>query len=317
MKRVETARKLFGEGYNCAQAVFAAYSDLYGIEKETALKLSASFGGGVGRMREVCGAVSGMCMIAGLETGTAKQMDDEGKKYNYEVVQKLAQEFKNLSCSIICRELLGLESNTPTDPTPQKRNTAYYNTRPCEQLVMDAAGIIEKVLYQVKPEPVTTLEQIIKIAELANVIWKEHYEPILGRKQVEYMLEHFQSVAPITEQINTDGYQYYILTCYGGDAGYLSIHKEEEALFLSKFYIAKKFRGRGYAHRVISFLEDYCYGNRLNKIRLTVNKYNDSSIAIYESLGFIKSGTQVTDIGEGYVMDDYVMEKRLRPLSSM
>lgn len=93
--------QLFKEGYNCSQAVFAAYCDLYNMDQETALKVSSSFGGGMGRMREVCGAVSGMFLIAGLETGSVDGKDQEGKKHNYDVVQQLAEEYKKENGSII------------------------------------------------------------------------------------------------------------------------------------------------------------------------------------------------------------------------
>jgi C_GCAxxG_C_C family probable redox protein len=148
--RAEKSLELFRDGYNCAQSVFAAFSDIYGIDQETALRLSSSFGGGVGRQREMCGAVSGMCMIAGLETGSAKKMDDEGKKYNYEVVQNLCKEFKDITGSIICRELLGLDADGNQNPVPQKRDNIYYNTRPCEQLVKDASEITERFLAERK-----------------------------------------------------------------------------------------------------------------------------------------------------------------------
>lgn len=144
--RVEKSQELFRDGFNCAQSVFAAFSDIYGIDRETALRISSSFGGGVGRQRDICGAVSGMCMIAGLETGSTKKMDDDGKKYNYQVVQNLCKEFKDITGSIICRELLNLDSNGNPDPTPQRRDNDYYNTRPCEQLVRDAAEITERFL---------------------------------------------------------------------------------------------------------------------------------------------------------------------------
>ena len=140
--RIEKTEGLFKDGYNCSQSVFAAFSDLYGINQDMALKLASSFGGGVGRQREVCGAVLGMCMIAGLETGSSKKMDEEGKKYNYDVVQKLCNEFKEKSGSLICRELLNLDSSDTTNTTPQKRDANYYNTRPCDQLVKDAAEIL-------------------------------------------------------------------------------------------------------------------------------------------------------------------------------
>ncbi len=312
MNRVAVAEKLFQEGYNCSQSVFAAFSDLYDMDQTMALKLSAGFGGGVGRLREVCGAVSGMTMVAGLETGSAKKMDDEGKKYNYEIVQRLAEEFKNISGSIICRELLNLDPVQGTDPTPQKRDNAYYNTRPCSQLVKDAAGIIEKVLYEIKLEKVTEEEQVKQIAKLAKEIWQEHYVAIIGQEQVDYMIERFQSEAAITDQTQNAGYEYFLLKSLGGDVGYISFHKEEKALFLSKIYIAKRFRGRGYARKVFQMLEDICRRDGLNKIWLTVNRNNNNSINTYESLGFEKSGTQIADIGGGFVMDDYIMEKMIK-----
>lgn len=313
--RVEIAEKLFMEGYNCSQSVFAAFSDLYEMDQDTALKLSTSFGGGLGRMREVCGAVSGMGMIAGLETGTSKKMDDEGKKYNYEVVQKLANEFKEISGSIICRELLGLEKEDAKDATPQQRNQSYYNTRPCVQLVKDAADIVEQALYAISIEPVVTPEQIREVAILAEEIWHDHYDPLIGEVQVNYMLDKFQSEEAMIDQITHNGYQYFKLVSLGGLAGYLAIREDQEGLFLSKFYIAPKFRGRGYARKALNFIEQLCRDKKLERIWLTVNKGNLSSIGIYEKLGFVKYGTLISDIGEGFVMDDDTMEKYIGNLN--
>jgi C_GCAxxG_C_C family probable redox protein len=311
INRVELAEKLFKEGYNCSQSVFAAFSDLYGIDREMALKLSSSFGGGIGRMREVCGAVSGMCMVAGLETGSSARMDPEGKKYNYGVVQRLSTEFKEISGSIICRELLNLESSDTSDTAPQIRNQEYYNKRPCVQLVKDAAEIVENVLYAVSIIPVITEKEIEEVSALARNIWHEHYDAMIGRDQVDYMLEKFQSPGAMKEQMENGGYQYYKLVNMGGLAGYFSLHAEEDGLFLSKLYIAKKNRGRDYARKVFNFLEELCSQNNLKMIWLTVNRNNADSIAVYEKLGFVKARTQVADIGSGYVMDDYIMEKRM------
>lgn len=148
--RVERAKELFMEGCNCSQAVFVAYCDLYGIDHDMAMRLSASFGGGMGRMREVCGAVSGMFLIAGLETGAVKGANQEAKKHNYEVVQQLAERFRQQYGSIICRELLGLnKTGTPKDmtaPTPEKRTEAYYKKRPCKEQIMQAAKILEETI---------------------------------------------------------------------------------------------------------------------------------------------------------------------------
>lgn len=149
--RVEKAERLFKEGYNCSQSVFAAYCDLYGIDEKTALKLSASFGAGMGRMREVCGAVSGMFLVAGMETGAIEGKDSEGKKYNYDTVQFLADKFKEKNGSIVCRELLGLgekKSEEFKETKPEKRTEQYYKKRPCVEMVKTAAMLIEEYLLK-------------------------------------------------------------------------------------------------------------------------------------------------------------------------
>ena len=134
------AKTLFEEGYNCAQAVFGAFSDVTGIEFETSLKLSSGFGGGMGRMREVCGAVSGMFMVLDALEGYTSPTDNEAKKELYAKIQKLAGEFKAENGSIICRELLG---GTPSSiPTPTERSPEFYKKRPCGELVEMAADIV-------------------------------------------------------------------------------------------------------------------------------------------------------------------------------
>ena len=146
--RVDKAERLFREGYNCSQAVVAAFCDVYGMDEELALRISASFGAGLGRMREVCGAVSGMGIIAGLENGTIIGKDAEGKKANYDLIATMASEFKKNNGTIICRELLGLEKveNNKVDTTPQERNENYYKTRPCVDKVRECAQIVEKFI---------------------------------------------------------------------------------------------------------------------------------------------------------------------------
>lgn len=140
----EKAMKLFREGYNCAQSVFCAFADDLGIDFETALKLSSSFGGGMGRMREVCGAVSGMLMAAGLKFGYISPVDKEGKAEHYARVQELAKQFKSKHDTIICRELLGVDADD--NPVPSARTKEYYENRPCEELVGDAAQIISEYI---------------------------------------------------------------------------------------------------------------------------------------------------------------------------
>lgn len=144
--RIELAVSLFKEGYNCSQAVVAAYADMYGFTREQALKMAASFGGGIGRMRKTCGAACGLFMLAGLETGCTDGKDREGKEANYKVVQALAEEFKKRNGSITCAELLGLEKSAPTPTTPEARTTEYYKKRPCVKMVEEAARIWSEYL---------------------------------------------------------------------------------------------------------------------------------------------------------------------------
>lgn len=139
--RAQRATDLFKQGYNCSQAVFAACADIYGVTDESlALRLSASFGGGMGRMRMVCGAASGMFMLAGLQNGSSTPHDNQGKMANYAFVQQLAGEFKSRYGSLICAELLGLAPK-PQDPKPEERTPQYYEKRPCSEMVAEAVRI--------------------------------------------------------------------------------------------------------------------------------------------------------------------------------
>ena len=139
--RVEKAKTLFKQGFNCSQSVFAACADLYGIEDEAlALRLSASFGGGIGRMRQTCGAACGMFMLAGLENGSAVVGDAEGKMQNYALVQEFAEKFQQENGSLICAELLGIAPK-PQEPTPEARTEEYYKKRPCAEMVASAVRI--------------------------------------------------------------------------------------------------------------------------------------------------------------------------------
>lgn len=139
----DIAKKYFLEGYNCAQAVVLAFADDFGLEKKTAVMLSSSFGGGMGRLREVCGAVSGMFMVLGLKYGYDSPENNEAKKELYQKVQEVAGIFKEDNGSIICRELLGLNQKGKSDPTPEARTETYYKKRPCKDLVKFAADLVE------------------------------------------------------------------------------------------------------------------------------------------------------------------------------
>lgn len=139
------ARELFRSGYNCAQSVFCAFCEETGMKFEDALKLSSSFGGGMGRLREVCGAVSAMFMIAGILYGYTSPNNDEIKGQHYKRIQDLAEKFKEKYNTIICRELLGLEEKQDS-PIPTKRTPEYYESRPCENFIGYAAQIIEELI---------------------------------------------------------------------------------------------------------------------------------------------------------------------------
>lgn len=311
--RRERAIRLFKEGYNCSQAVFAAFCDLYDIEPDMAFRLSSSFGGGMGRMREVCGAVSGMLLVAGLETGAVDGHDAERKKYNYQIVQQLAEEFKKNTGSIVCKELLGLtkEVKTFTDTTPEQRTEEYYKKRPCIQLVGDAADIVESILLEDRFfQKVESEEAIRTLAETADQVWHEYFTTILSLEQIDYMVDQFQSEHALKKQIANEGYEYYMMVSNQKVIGYIGIHPEE-TMFLSKLYLLKDYRGKGYASRAFRFIEKRAKELGLSKIWLTVNRYNTHTIQVYEKKGFQIVRSQVTDIGSGYVMDDYVMEKSL------
>jgi ribosomal protein S18 acetylase RimI-like enzyme len=154
-------------------------------------------------------------------------------------------------------------------------------------------------------------EDAASIAGLARVVWTEHYTPIIGASQVEYMLKNIQSAEKIAEKM-TDGEDYYMAYLYGRLIGYMAIKPEEDRMFLSKLYIEKDFRGRGIADQFITLLLDEARKARKDRIALTVNKNNLNSIAVYKKWGFEIEGELVTDIGGGYVMDDYVMIKKIR-----
>ena len=145
MDHVLTAGDLFLEGFNCAQALTVAFCDVTGMDKKEAARLAAPFGGGMGRMRETCGAVSGMLLVAGFLWGYDTPGDDVSKAAHYRLVQKLAGKFRERTGSILCRELLG---NPPSDPNPTPRTADFYKTRPCAGFVTLAAEILDEEIAE-------------------------------------------------------------------------------------------------------------------------------------------------------------------------
>ena len=145
MDHAEKAKQLFCKGYNCSQAVLMAFSDLTGLDDDTSAKLASSFGGGLARMREVCGAVSGVAMVLGLLYGNDDPTDQEAKSTHYHLVQEFARRFKEQNGSIICRELLSGTGSVEGN-TPEKRTQEYYKKRPCPELVRQAAEILDGMI---------------------------------------------------------------------------------------------------------------------------------------------------------------------------
>ena len=143
MNHVERAVELFVEGYNCAQAVAAAFGDLTGLDEKTAARMASCFGGGMGRMREVCGAVSGMLLVAGLLYGYDDPKATKEKRELYAQVQAMAGRFREELGTIICRDLL---KNPPSDPNPTPRTEQFYKERPCARMVKTAARIMEEFI---------------------------------------------------------------------------------------------------------------------------------------------------------------------------
>lgn len=146
MTKGQKAAELFKEGYNCCQAVFGAYCEDYGIDLKTGMMLASSFGGGMGRMREVCGAVSGAFMAYGIAKGYYLAEDTEGKAKQYKVIQQMAADFKEQNGSIICRDLLSNLAGDGHNPSP--RTEAYYKKRPCVQIVEIVADIAQKYISE-------------------------------------------------------------------------------------------------------------------------------------------------------------------------
>lgn len=151
-ERVARAVANFMEGYNCSQSVVAAFADMYGFTKEQALHMSASFGGGIGRMRLTCGAVCGMFMLVGLDTCALEGKDRVAKSKNYAIVQKLAEQFKAINGSITCSELLKLRAGTPIVSEAEQRTPEYYAKRPCARMVETAARLFAEYLESKKHE---------------------------------------------------------------------------------------------------------------------------------------------------------------------
>ena len=164
---------------------------------------------------------------------------------------------------------------------------------------------------QLEVRKAETDTQVREIADLAKVIWNEHFTPIIGKDQVDYMVEKFQSYPALKEQIS-EGYEYYQIFSGGEFCGYTGIHPgEDNRLFLSKLYLKKESRGHHLATGAFSFLKEICRERGYSAIWLTCNKHNDNSLGVYRHFGFEIIDTQEADIGGGFIMDDYIMDYKI------
>ena len=166
---------------------------------------------------------------------------------------------------------------------------------------------------EIKIKRVTTPSQADLVSGLAKTIWYDHYSPIIGKEQVDYMLGKYQTSKAIQSQMEQEGNYYYLIHYDFVPVGYIGIIEKNHELFLSKLYILSSERGKGIGHKAIDFLVVRCREIGAPYITLTVNKLNEPSITAYEKLGFEIYGEVVSDIGSGYVMDDYLMRFRVNP----
>ena len=161
-------------------------------------------------------------------------------------------------------------------------------------------------------EQVITEDQIKVLSDTANIVWHEAFTNIITLDQIEYMIEKFQSFNALSEAINKNNYKYYLIKSDNVVIGYTGLHEESEKLFLSKLYILKEYRGRLVASKTFEFIENFAKEKKLKSVWLTVNRNNSHAIEVYKHKGFVITRTQVADIGNGFVMDDYIFEKVIK-----
>lgn len=161
--------------------------------------------------------------------------------------------------------------------------------------------------------PVKTNEDIKELATMASVIWREYWPQLIGQEQTEYMVQNFQSEQALKSALDNEGYLYWLLVDEGRTVGYTGARPEVDAgkLFISKIYLYAAERGKGFASQVMRFYETYCREHEIPVMYLTVNKGNTLALRAYESSGFKIAENLVLDIGGGFIMDDYSMEKTL------
>jgi tRNA(adenine34) deaminase len=180
----------------------------------------------------------------------------------------------------------------------------------CGGILADFFGKLRMKKYTINFISVTTESQIKRAADLAETIWNEWFPPVIGQAQTDYMVEMFQSSEAMTRQIESEHYSYFLLQKSGVDLGYIALKPDGERLFLSKAYIKREYRGKGYFSQALSFIAEKAKEQGKNAVWLTCNKYSPTC-EIYKKCGFEVIGEGVTDIGNGFVMDDFFFEMKI------
>ena len=316
--RKEKAVELFKGGYGCAQAVLGAYCEEFGLDMETALKIACSFGAGMGRMREVCGAVTGMFMVAGLYNG----MSDgsmEGKKENYELVVKLADEFKKRNNgTIICRELMGLEPSKDVDTTPEKRTDEYYKKRPCVANVEDCVDIIEEVIMskiggtdkQVEFVRVSTQEQIATIADLAEYIIIHDLGSEYSDEEIRAIIDKYQSGDVIASRIINNGCSYYMVKEGNDIIGYVGSTKYGNVLKFG-MCVLDKYLNYGYIKAILDKMHSVSRVEGLDEMVMTCSVTMENTIKALNEWGFKGERIIDTEIDYGCIIKQQVFKYTL------
>ena len=312
MDHRELAASLFLSGSNCAQAIAVAFCDVTGLEKTFASRLASSFGGGMGRMREVCGAVSGMLMVAGLLYG----YDDPGekdvnKKAHYQLVQELAGQFREKIGSIVCREIL---DNPPSDPAPTPRTAEFYKTRPCTRMVMTAAGILDDYIrehplkdrfapemlsarWRVHPMGAEDASSIFDLCR-GNEIFYRYHPPFVT---VESILEDLEALPPHKAREDKFYVGFFREETLVAVMDLILSYPSSETAFIGFFMMDKQFQGQGVGSGIISDCAACLSGLGFGKLRLAVDKGNPQSIAFWRKNGFRETGEEIPNDFSAYL----------------
>ena len=323
--KAESAIGYFKEGYSCSQSVLLAFCEEYGLDKETAVKLSSSFGAGMGRLREVCGAVSGMFMVAGLAYGYTDPKDHTGKSEHYERIQYLAREFEEKNHSIICRELLGSGAGKD-NPEPEKRTAEYYQKRPCADLVGMAAEIMEKYIVEQNMElQITTLieNQPDDNAELLCEHGLSLYIEADGKKilfDTGQSGDFMKNAGSLGKDLNTLDYCILSHGHYDHTGGLECLVRETSKLpklVVGEEFFRDKYKAAGdgeYKFNGNSFSQEY-----LEEIKADVLKVREDMIELSENILVFHHFEKHNDFeqinekfciksGDGYIQDDFADE---------